>query len=375
MQFKERLRYLLFPNYDRKIRSIIRKQYKDQQLRNHIVRIVLYISAALGDYLLGEIKFNSLSDDMKTSVSVVTVLIFSFMFVMLFRMWRKINYWWEPYTLFIVDVLFLLYLHWFYVNAEIYPEGRTGEYVLVVCFMFAFLNFVNIFKIDVFYMLFGSVFSTIAAVIAALFAGKEFYATLYFYSAFIVFFMGLLGVFITYLLRENIVVTQKLEAVARTDPLTGLSNRRDMLEKINAEIHRSCRSKKPFSLILLDIDHFKVFNDNFGHDCGDYVLISVARVQRECLRKQDVVSRWGGEEFLVLLPETGNAGAQTVGEKLRLSIRESKIEFNGKFHVVTVTGGVSVFSCKDSVEECIKRADEALYEGKRSGRDCIISSI
>ncbi len=374
MEFKERLKYLLFPNHDREIRSIIRKRYEDQQLRNHVVRIILYVSAALGDYLFGEIEFNSLSDDMRTSVGIITVLIFSFMFVMLFRMWRKTNYWWEPYTLFIVDVLFLLYLHWFYVNAEIYPEGKTGEYVLVVCFIFAFLNFVNIFKIDVLYMLFGSVFSTIAAVTAALLTGQEFYATLYFYSAFIVFFMGLLGVFITYLLRENIVVTRKLEAAARTDPLTGLSNRRDMLEKINAEIHRSRRSKKPFSLILFDIDHFKAFNDNFGHDCGDHVLISVARVQENCLRKQDVVSRWGGEEFLVLLPETGKSGAQTVGEKLRLSICENKVEFNGKLHTVTVTGGIAVFSREDSVDECIKRADEALYEGKHNGRNRIVSS-
>ncbi|MCK4694757.1 MAG: GGDEF domain-containing protein, partial [Candidatus Cloacimonetes bacterium] len=112
----------------------------------------------------------------------------------------------------------------------------------------------------------------------------------------------------------------KLEFIAKTDPLTDLSNRRDMIEKIEHEQKRFGRNGKPFILVMSDIDYFKSVNDRYGHDGGDFVLESIAKLMQSVVRKQDIVGRWGGEEFLILLPDTGLKGAKFIAEKLREGI-------------------------------------------------------
>jgi diguanylate cyclase (GGDEF)-like protein len=112
---------------------------------------------------------------------------------------------------------------------------------------------------------------------------------------------------------------------SRTDPLTKLSNRRDMLEKIEFERIRFERSKRPFVFILCDIDKFKNFNDEYGHKTGDFVLVSIAKLMLETMRKQDQVCRWGGEEFLLLLPETEFEGGGILAEKELVSTDLSAI--------------------------------------------------
>jgi diguanylate cyclase (GGDEF)-like protein/PAS domain S-box-containing protein len=164
-------------------------------------------------------------------------------------------------------------------------------------------------------------------------------------------------------------LNRDLERASRMDLLTGLSNRRDMIERIQYEMVRSARSGKPFSLIMADADHFKGVNDAFGHDAGDFVLISIGRLMRENLRRQDVCSRWGGEEFLILLPETDACGAKTIANKLRLIHEGADIQFKGKSLRVTLSLGVSSFSAGLSVDDCIKQADECLYAAKRLGRN------
>jgi diguanylate cyclase (GGDEF)-like protein len=163
---------------------------------------------------------------------------------------------------------------------------------------------------------------------------------------------------------------KKLEVAARTDPLTELPNRRDMLDKLGHEKIRFERHKKPFVVALCDIDSFKQINDRFGHDCGDAVLVSVARLMRSMIRKQDLVARWGGREFLFVLPETDAQGGLTVCEKMRTTIEQHAIQYNEHELFITVTFGVSVFDAYEkSVEQPVREADLALYHGKQRGRN------
>ncbi|MCK9182943.1 MAG: diguanylate cyclase [Fibrobacteraceae bacterium] len=164
----------------------------------------------------------------------------------------------------------------------------------------------------------------------------------------------------------------QLEIISRTDELTGLPNRRDIREKISYEIYRAERSKKAFSFVFIDIDKFKDFNDTYGHVCGDLVLQTVSRVMRQQLRKQDIVARWGGEEFLTMLPETDLAGALQVAERFRKKIEETEISFsNCKIHV-TITLGVSLYDARLGMDRSIDLADRALYKGKQSGRNKVV---
>jgi len=169
-------------------------------------------------------------------------------------------------------------------------------------------------------------------------------------------------------------MNSKLAEVARTDPLTLLSNRRDMLEKIDYETSRFNRSKKPFVIIISDIDFFKMINDKYGHDGGDYVLVNLSRMFRKTMRKQDIIGRWGGEEFIFLLPETDLLGGRKLAEKLRQMIENHPFIYNDNQMNVTMTFGVSVYaSATKSIDQVINRADEYLYKGKRKGRNCVVT--
>ncbi len=177
-------------------------------------------------------------------------------------------------------------------------------------------------------------------------------------------------------LRKNIfAVNKKMEFMAFTDPLTKLENRRSMRVSLKQEINRHERKSISFSIIIIDIDKFKLFNDLHGHDCGDFVLIKVAETLLSNLRKQDIAARWGGEEFMILLPETDICGAKVVAEKLKTIISKSPFVFNNKLKlIITATFGVSEFNSSENIDYMIKKADEALYKGKQSGRNCVVTS-
>ncbi|MDM8536768.1 diguanylate cyclase [Desulfobacterales bacterium HSG17] len=163
-----------------------------------------------------------------------------------------------------------------------------------------------------------------------------------------------------------------IEIAAKTDSMTNLSNRRDIIEKIKYEKKKSQRSGKPFSLVLSDIDDFKIFNDKYGHDCGDFILTTVADIIRAGIRKQDTAARWGGEEFLILLPETDIHGGEIVAENIREKLLSKTFTYNNYSHKVSMTFGVSIFLKEHSIDHCIKMADKALYKGKNSGKGCVI---
>ena len=145
-----------------------------------------------------------------------------------------------------------------------------------------------------------------------------------------------------------------------------------VLNKARQEEKRFKRTTKPFAFILLDIDYFKKVNDTHGHDWGDMVLKGVAQGLKKSLRNQDVVARWGGEEFVCLLPETELSGAGNVAEKMRLAIEATGHECGKNSVSVTITLGVYIYNGSCSIEECIRRADEALYQGKKQGRNQVV---
>jgi diguanylate cyclase (GGDEF)-like protein len=153
---------------------------------------------------------------------------------------------------------------------------------------------------------------------------------------------------------------------ALVDFLTGLSNRRHLYELLQHEAERSRRYHQPLSVILFDVDHFKTINDLYGHLSGDLVLKEIARLIVEKLRTVDEVGRWGGEEFLILLPETKLSGAQLLAERLREILVEHKFESVGQ---VTASFGVTEYQPGDTPETLIYRADVALYDAKREGRN------
>jgi len=160
-----------------------------------------------------------------------------------------------------------------------------------------------------------------------------------------------------------------LEKAATTDYLTRLHNRRSMISILNHEMGRMERSGKESSLIMLDIDEFKKVNDNFGHEAGDAVLRHLGKLLKSLVRKQDVIARWGGEELLIMLPETEQEGAAAVAEKLRSTVADQPLEFYGQPIRVTISLGVSRMGKKMSMDECIRKADQALYRAKSEGRN------
>ncbi|WP_140419116.1 GGDEF domain-containing protein [Desulfosporosinus sp. FKB] len=163
---------------------------------------------------------------------------------------------------------------------------------------------------------------------------------------------------------------ERLEWTSSSDPLTGLYNRRYIMEKIESEFKRP--KKKKFSLVIADVDYFKKINDTYGHDCGDYVLQMISKSLMDSVREQDFVSRWGGEEFLLLLPETDVDGAYTLMNRIKKIIGEQIIEYNGSEVSITMTFGITDSQDYQIIDDIIKKADNALYEGKGRGRNCVV---
>ena len=162
------------------------------------------------------------------------------------------------------------------------------------------------------------------------------------------------------------------EFLSRTDPLTGLANRRALLATLEREILRTRREGRPLSLVIADIDHFKKFNDTWGHDTGDDVLVRAAGALKRVLREIDVLARWGGEEFLAMLPGASAEEAAVVAERMREALKSVTLERGGDVLRITATFGVSPLSPAETVGDCLKRADDALYQGKEAGRDRVI---
>ena len=182
----------------------------------------------------------------------------------------------------------------------------------------------------------------------------------------------------SYLQSEIEKRTRELQMLASTDSMTKLYNRRYFKEISMSMLDLAKRNNSSLAVIMIDIDDFKSINDNYGHAIGDEVIISVAESLREFSRKSDIVSRWGGEEFLILLPQTNLTGGLLIAEKILKHIETNALELgdNTKLHY-TVSIGVSVVdvTSEESLEPSINRADKALYEAKEYGKNRVVSSV
>jgi diguanylate cyclase (GGDEF)-like protein len=167
----------------------------------------------------------------------------------------------------------------------------------------------------------------------------------------------------------------KLQAMANHDGLTGLLNKRHFLLELGGLIHKAERDNKPLGVFIFDIDHFKKFNDANGHVAGDELLKGLARLLRKSVRPGDLVGRYGGEEFLVVMPQTGREAALAMAERVREAVASFPFEHGDKQPLgrVTVSGGVSAFPVDGTQsQDLIRGADQALYEAKRGGRNRVL---
>ncbi len=168
------------------------------------------------------------------------------------------------------------------------------------------------------------------------------------------------------LLQEVKIKTDLLEKMSVTDYLTELHNRRHIFFRLSQEIEKSGRYKTAFSLLMLDIDHFKKINDTYGHQFGDVILKKVSDIIRSTIRTMDVAARYGGEEFMVILPEVTLKGAVTVAERIREEVAKIKVE--NKTLNITISSGTVEYKGED-IQEIVKRADQLLYKAKELGRN------
>lgn len=166
---------------------------------------------------------------------------------------------------------------------------------------------------------------------------------------------------------------ERIRELATRDELTGLVNRRHMAELLAAEQARQQRTGRTMTLALIDLDHFKRVNDSHGHQVGDAVLRAFAASVQPCLRSSDVLARWGGEEFLLMLPETGQAEAQQCIERMRASLGQVAFGELARGLEVTFSAGLAPGQPGDGMDEVIELADRALYGAKQAGRNCTVS--
>ncbi len=161
----------------------------------------------------------------------------------------------------------------------------------------------------------------------------------------------------------------KLLQLATQDSLTGLSNRRNLLERARQEIVRARRRNDPISLVIADIDHFKSINDQYGHDAGDNVIRHAAELLLRLCREQDVVARWGGEEFLLLLPSTNLLAAEALAERFRQAVVETVVAYGELDIKLKMSFGVAALEHNENIDDAIARADKAMYQSKNDGRN------
>jgi diguanylate cyclase (GGDEF)-like protein len=165
---------------------------------------------------------------------------------------------------------------------------------------------------------------------------------------------------------------EAMTRLAITDPLTHVMNRRGITVALLDAMAQAERYDTPLTVAMADIDHFKAVNDNYGHETGDRALAEVAAVLTEQLRMPDKVGRYGGEEFLIVLPHTALAQGRKIAERVRAAVAKAAIEFDGKRLSLTVSIGVTQFHKGEDLEQLLSRADQALYEAKNAGRNRVV---
>ena len=171
-----------------------------------------------------------------------------------------------------------------------------------------------------------------------------------------------------YPLKNATIYNQALK-MAHTDPLTQTNNRSSFDSTLTREITLSKRTLNPLSVLFFDIDHFKHINDTYGHECGDTVLKDIAQCIKETIRNSDMIFRYGGEEFVILLGDTDVVGARITAEKIRQAVEKYTLAYGMEIIKLTASIGVSTLRANDSIQSLVKRADDAMYQAKSNGRN------
>ena len=189
-------------------------------------------------------------------------------------------------------------------------------------------------------------------------------------------------VMLVYLLERSAATAQAerdaaimaLDKASRTDSLTGLINRTGMIEYLEQEVKRFSRTGRVFCIAMCDIDNFKAINDSCGHDCGDYVIKSVAETITSTVRGEDKVARCGGEEYLLLFPDTDLANAQNSVARLKRMITSHSIRYSDRNIDISISFGLAEYESQSSIDDIIRVADRRLYSAKRSGKNAIVAN-
>jgi diguanylate cyclase (GGDEF)-like protein len=170
---------------------------------------------------------------------------------------------------------------------------------------------------------------------------------------------------------SNLRLHETLRSQSIRDPLTGLFNRRFMEESLELEMRRAARNQRPLGMIMMDLDHFKYFNDTFGHEAGDLLLKELGKLLRSNIRGEDIACRYGGEEFTLILPEGNSAVTRQRAEFFKEAIQRLDVHYRGiPLGRVTASMGVAVFPDHGrTAQELVEAADKALYHSKNAGRD------
>jgi len=330
---------------------------------------------------------------------VLNFILFSFFIFVIFAEIENIIIG-EPSPVHGVAVFFFVYFGIGYYYSRVKKKWHLLSHLTVI------LSFVGI----VFFYIFdgglfcGNGFFIIVdvAIIVTVFEGKKRYYYLFFLIAltfFLIFFeMSFPEIFIEITKKQcaaNIVLAfviavissifilvlfivqleeQKsaIEKLSKKDFLTGMLNRRGIFEKLDFLVENSKLKNYPFSIILADIDDFKQVNDKYGHLCGDTALKEVAERMKEALRKEDIIGRWGGEEFIVILPFADLKSAKKVAKRIRSNMLKSLINCDEHLFYLTLTFGVGMFNPSLSLDKNLALIDIALYKGKVSGKNCIV---
>lgn len=274
-----------------------------------------------------------------------------------------------------------------------YYVGWNYRFMLIlfgaISCIFYFVIFVDDFKHPI-------VFSAVVSIIyCAIYVGVRIYTSFYtpiklhirgseslesfyiYFNTFItfaclIFFNALFAIEYSFIKKQLLSENSKLDSYATFDPLTGLLNRRSTESQLQALFNKHYYDDDSFSVIMCDIDKFKSVNDTYGHDTGDYVLKEVSSILKDTVRNEDIVGRWGGEEFLILI-KANKAKAAALAERIRVKVSEHSYEYKSIELHITITLGVSAYRSNTSVENLVKSADMKLYRGKENGRNQVVS--
>ncbi|MDC7224781.1 MAG: diguanylate cyclase [Spirochaetales bacterium] len=201
--------------------------------------------------------------------------------------------------------------------------------------------------------------------------------SLLFFLVNMVIFFALFFTVLNKILLERNKLIRRIQSISLTDELTGLMNRRGFRNVTKYELNRYTRTRHGFTFVICDIDSFKSVNDSYGHECGDIVLKSLGAILQRNMREIDTAARWGGEEFVLLLPETNREEAQTALERIRHEVEQNLFEYGGNRFYKTMSFGACYCTGSEVVmEDVINRADKNLYEAKENGKNrAIITSL